>query len=1090
MNTSTNTKPHKTNSCSSCKTLVPINHLKCSICHQLLHFMCANVPVNTVKNNHNIFKNWFCSDCSNIFPFHALSNTEIEILYSSTYHATKNPDIYTAIKKYKDIDKISDKEFSIFNHSNTPTDPELNFYSKLTKDCDYYCDTQFNTVFREINGFALIHFNARSLNANCQKIDCYLKLLNKSFDVIVISETWINPGCLVNFLPNYTPYSVNRKLHKGGGVSIFVKNTLSCKLLNHDSNSHENLFDCVSIEITSQAKRNTIITSIYRKPGTNINEFTNMLEEILTPIKNKSLYLCGDFNIDLLKYETHDQTRHFTDMLFSLGLFPLINRPTRITNTSETLIDNIFTNFISSVNYSGILISDISDHLPVFTIIPTEIQHKSKPEIILKRKIDDKSMEKLKQCLKEENWNLVYESENANQSYNEFVNIVMSNFNKCCPEREVEIQTNNKNSKPWFTKGLKNACRKKNHLYKESIKSKSTTDEIKYKMYKNKLTTIIRNCEKKYYDTLFENNKGNIKKTWEVINSLVRPKSKDPDEYKDLIKNGKTKKDVANEFNDFFSNVGPNLAKQIKTTHQTYETFMKQRISNTMFLKPVTEDELMNTVKSMQSKKSLDYLGVDMSLVKQIMPNIKNNFLTICNKSLEQGIFPDAMKTAKVVPIFKSGDKSRYNNYRPISLLPQFSKLLEKLFTTRLDSFLNKNDVLYQSQYGFQRNLSTSSAVMELIEEITNNIEQKKKTGGIFIDLKKAFDTVNHEILIRKAEHYGLRGKVNDWLKSYLSNRRQYVVIGEEKSRELPVTCGVPQGSVLGPKLFLLYINDITNVTNLMKFILFADDTTILCSDKNSDQLIKTINEELDRLYNWFSANKLSLNVSKTNYLLFYKDNTSNNPIKINNEIIEKASVSKFLGVYLDDQLNWKYHINHVIAKLSKTLGIMHNMRNLLNENTLRTIYCSLFLPYLNYCSEVWGNTYQTNLLRIITLQKKALRIICNVGRLDHTNNLFKRLNLLKFMDLIKYKTTIVMHQIFNKQMARNIRKFYTTHETNHASRHTNNFFKPQYRTNKKGQCLSIVGVNTWNKLDKELTKIKNLSNFKFRLKKSLINSY
>lgn len=165
-------------------------------------------------------------------------------------------------------------------------------------------------------------------------------------------------------------------------------------------------------------------------------------------------------------------------------------------------------------------------------------------------------------------------------------------------------------------------------------------------------------------------------------------------------------------------------------------------------------------------------------------------------------------------------------------------------------------------------------------------------------------------------------------------------------------------------------------------------------------------------------------------------------------------------------------------------------MRNLLNENTLRTIYCSLFLPYLNYCSEVWGNTYQTNLLRIITLQKKALRIVCNVGRLDHTNNLFKKLNLLKFLDLIKYKTTIVMHQIFNKQMARNILKFYTTHETTHATRYTKKFFKPQYRTNKKGQCLSIVGVNTWNKLDKELTKIKNLSNFKFRLKKSLINSY
>ena len=739
-----------TSTCSICNNILTKNNLKCSICSQHFHPVCAQVPHNFIKDNPEKIVNWFCVECSKIFPFYDISNSEIDILNTSD-SVLNSTFLYTAIEKYKDLEYDKENEIpkNSFDHN---IDPDYNFYSNIHKECQYYTEQHFDTQLREINGFSLIHFNARSLQANCTKIDCYLKLLNKSFDIIAISETWqSDSNQVINFLTDYTPYSVNRTNHRGGGVAIYVKNGLSCKLVEKLSHSYENLFECVTIEINSKSKRSTLVSCIYRKPGTSIAEFSDIIEELFGNCKNKNMYLCGDLNIDFLKYETHEHTKHFIDALFSLGLFPLINKPTRITTSTETLIDNIFTNILSAHHNSGILITDVSDHLPIFTIDSRSTSPVSEPEFITKRKITGKTVDNLKDYLNKENWTPVYQSDDVNKAYNEFTNILLKCLDKCCPEIKIEVNQSPKNkSKPWFTKTLKNACKKKNALYKKFLKSKNSIDETKYKTYKNKLTTILRNCEKSYYERLFESTKGDVKKTWGIINDLIKPKTKNGDQFKDLISGNKTETDVANEFNHFFTNIGPKLADTIDSTSKTYDKFMRESVRNNMFIKPVTEEELLSTIKNIESKTSLDYLGVSMRLVKQILPTIMYQFLDICNKSFQQGIFPDAMKLAKIIPIFKSGDKSSYNNYRPISLLPQFSKILEKLFTTRLDAFLDKNEILDSSQYGFQKNRSTSSAVLELIEEIANNTEQKKVTASILIDLKKAFDTVNHDILIKK----------------------------------------------------------------------------------------------------------------------------------------------------------------------------------------------------------------------------------------------------------------------------------------------------------------------------------------------------
>ena len=270
--------------------------------------------------------------------------------------------------------------------------------------------------------------------------------------------------------------------------------------------------------------------------------------------------------------------------------------------------------------------------------------------------------------------------------------------------------------------------------------------------------------------------------------------------------------------------------------------YMGQQNLNSMFINPVNEAEVIRIIKLCKHKDSMDYDGISMWVLSRIAPQVVKPLVHIFNLSFSTGIFPSEMKIAKVIPLFKNGNKSDFSNYRPISLLSQFSKILEKIFNERLQQFLNANNILSNSQYGFRAHMSTVHAALELTESISNSIDSKQHYAGVFIYLTKAFDTINHKLLVEKLSFYGVRGVANAWLENYLMNRKQYVVVDNQASSMQFIKCGVPQGSVLGPVLFLLFINDICNVSNLLKFVLFADDTDILCSNENVEVLQDTLN--------------------------------------------------------------------------------------------------------------------------------------------------------------------------------------------------------------------------------------------------------
>lgn len=503
------------------------------------------------------------------------------------------------------------------------------------------------------------------------------------------------------------------------------------------------------------------------------------------------------------------------------------------------------------------------------------------------------------------------------------------------------------------------------------------------------------------------------------------------------------------------------------------------------------KDEILDIVKKSKNKKSTDCTNLDMMLIKDIIEHIATPFTYICNQSFITGIFPHKMKIAKVIPIYKCGDRYQFTNYRPISLLSQFSKILEKLYVERLDSFIDKHHLLSNQQYGFRSGRSTSMAVMELVEQISTAIDNREHMVGVFIDLKKAFDTIDHEILLRKLERYGIRGIALEWLKSYLNNRHQYVHINNVDSDLQKVTYGVPQGSVLGPKLFILYINDICEVSNLMKCVLFADDTSLYSSGSDLEQLLNSAEKELTKLKKWFDINKLSLNLSKTKFIIFGNKIISIPvKIKVNDVVIERVNENKFLGMIIDNKLKWKPHINNLKAKLSKTIAIMYKTKDVLNKNSLNLLYCSLVLPYINYCVEVWGNTHKTNINPIFLLQKKAIRIVNQKDYREPTNPLFINLHILKLEDLVDLNTLTVMYKVNNNLLPRSIQELFEPRDNHYNLRGSCMYKNKKTRTNIKSRCLSVKGVTLWNNLDTELKTCSSIRKFKIMYKSKVFDKY
>ena len=562
--------------------------------------------------------------------------------------------------------------------------------------------------------------------------------------------------------------------------------------------------------------------------------------------------------------------------------------------------------------------------------------------------------------------------------------------------------------------------------------------------------------------------------------------------------------DIANGFNAFFSKIGKNLAEKIPTTNENFEQFLSNRNETSFNFSKISEMDILKICKILKPKSSAGSDCISTKLLKEIAPLILTPLHHLINLSLETGFVPKQFKIAKVVPIFKSGDKHDYNNYRPISLLSSFSKLMEKVVARQLVGFLNYHNLLYKHQYGFRANHNCSQPVLHFTEKVYNALNQKPslQTLAIFIDLKKAFDTVDHDILLKKMDHYGIRGISNKWFENYLKDREQFVSVHGIDSDTQKIVCGVPQGSILGPLLFLLFINDLPNATEFFT-LLFADDTTFQISGHDMNFLFQNANMELKKASTWFETNKLTLNVDKTKFMLFSDRDIDlvslGHKLEIGNQTIEqigkkcKEKYFKFVGHVLDDKFSWEGHVKHICKKLASANFAINSTKHFMPLQIRKTLYHTIFESHINFGILLWGCAKSKILKKVENLQKKCIRNVFLSKYKSHSQPIFKKLSILNLKDKITMIRSEFMNQYRNGKLPESFKnKFTDIVSTDRLQTRHNDYNYQNIPATKRFlesfplKCL----INTWNSLSIVVKATADKIDFADSLKQELLSKY
>ena len=703
-------------------------------------------------------------------------------------------------------------------------------------------------------------------------------------------------------------------------------------------------------------------------------------------------------------------------------------------------------------------------------------------------------------------------------AFDSFWKIFKHLYDTHCPVKIIKLNKNKHKINDFMTEDLITARNAKLDLYKIYINDRTITNENEYKLARNQYNTMLRQSKKEYYENNLVLNIKNPKRTWDLLKEATNLNRTSIKIDKIVNKNNQTLSDptdIANEFNNFFTGIGVSISESVLETKIKPEEYMPN-IDNLQYLElgNTSQTHICDIIKSLQSKNSMDIEGISTKLIKELAVEISIPLAHIFNISLSTGTFPNKLKESRTVPIFKAGNPELCDNYRPIALLSTLSKILEKMVSVQLVNHLDRNKILYEHQYGFQRNKSTEHNLIHAVNFIGKALNEEKYCVGVFFDLKKAFDVCNHDILLMKLSKMGIRGSALNWFKNYLSERKQKVDINGNLSDQKDIKISILQGSILGPILFLCFINDLHSVSSLLT-LMFADDTFALESGLDLNTVISSVNNEINKMAVWFRANKLAVNINKTKYMIF---RMRGKQIDINNANVEynenepgvrfdpnlvtsleryhdqhentDCRAYKLLGVYLDEHLSFNKHTSHLTNKLTRSLYCIKKAKNVLSIKGMKTLYSSLVHSHLTYCPIIMNCISAANRQKIIKVQKKAVRIMTNSKYNEHTAPIFKKYNILPYDKIIKQAKLLFMHSIEYKYAPHSFDNTWKKNDQRAATqalRDDDKYHLPHARTEtfKKIPLYSLP--EEWNKHN-DMRYQSNRITFKWALRAQLLD--
>ena len=944
--------------------------------------------------------------------------------------------------------------------------------------------------------FQFGHLNARSLNRD-DKFDEISELVKENgFDVFAVTETWLNDrvpnDCLQ--IPGYNPIiRLDRHQRMGGGVAFFTANSVVVKRrLDLELAAVEFLW------IEFRIKHFDILCGVCYRPPDNdsvsLDNFFEYFQLVLGKIcqlpKQYFIVMLGDFNAhyDVANPSGNSEVGgKLYSFLESNNLAQLITEPTRVTSNSSTILDLVITNCLERFSASGTLSPPSNcDHSVIFASMNL-ITHRSRS---YKRQVwnfNNVNSADLNCELSQMDWFSLCENTNdIDETYSCWYSHFRSIIEKYIPLKMVTIRPNDK---PWMDSEVRHAIRRRDRLLRiHNIRPSPVTWES-YRAQRNFVTSVIRFAKKSFYEranTDLSNPDTNCKKWWSIVNKVCGRENFST--IPPIIENEVPifdSKEKACIFNDYFVlQTELPLPNSIPPIIQPYQT--QQFLSNII----ATEKQVLELMKGVDISKACGYDGIGNKIIKLCSQGFHVYFTYFINLSLSLGQYPSAWKLANVIPLFKNDNPQHKVNYRPVSLLASFSKICERVVFFHLYNFLMETGFLYKFQSGFRPGDSTINQLIFLVHKIYEALEDGKEVQVVFLDISKAFDKVWHAGLLRKLEALGVQSPLLQWFESYLCNRKQRVVIEGQCSDWRTITSGVPQGSVLGPLLFLIYINDITDDLASLPLI-YADDTTLL--EIVDDPVVSAgrLNSDLHKISVWADKWLVTMNPVKSRNVIFSlkRNKQVHPPLFLGSNIVKDVESHTHLGLTLQSSMSWRKHIVWVFEKASKQLNMLKFVRFKVDRSILTSLYKSLIRPLMEYGDVIWNNCYDCDSALLDGVQYEAARLVTGAIKGTSSARLYKEL---AWESLSNRRKLHLLCQFY--KIVKNLAPYYlsemlpklSSERTNYRLRSRENFTQFSCRTSRFQKSFFPSAITGWNSLDIDVRNSISLPTFKAKLRSTL----